>query len=359
MKNTSLFLIIMFMLMISMTSGAHAQQAITIYGRGSVVSASSSLEEGSEMKFGPKNAFNREPEKPWIAAENFDPRKGEWIKTVFIKPVNLTALRITPGYGHKKSRFNDYSRLRKFQVLLESASTAETRTYNRMLDSNPAQDIVLIFSGENKIKTFTIEIQDIYHGEKDRRAVIGEIEPIYAGTNRESATAWPVEGIISFLKATNSPSKALLYLTPTGTIIISKIIQNTNPLDPAKNIRKTNKYSLQELKKDFSYWQDLCHQINADYHFNLPGTLSYVWKDYASGETFFEMVPPETGDVMNAYTFGLKKEKLFEKPAVEEKPAKTGNEAKETKPAKISKKPVPVLKPVITGIKINQDIYTP
>jgi hypothetical protein len=327
---------------------ALAQNAIMVNEQSCIVSASSVCDEYEDMNFASARAFNMNPDEPWMAAGEFNPKKGEWLKLTFTQPVSLMALRITPGFGRTGKYYHEYSRLKRFEVILDKAGKIETRTYTRHFDSDPEKDMVLLFAGEPVVKSFKIKILEVYPGKKGSNALIGNVEPVILSKGRVVCSSWAVEEAISFLKAAGSPELAFSFVPRDESIKIDRLFRHSNPLDKAARLEKRNRYDREKLRKDWGTWEMLCRQIASDYAFNSFEAVSYIWKDPATKLTIFDFTPSDFGDVLNSYTFAMTRQKVTEK--ISRKDPKTGKTTEES---------ITILKAVVTEIKMVSDVYAP
>lgn len=340
-----------FIVMIFLSAGFSstlAQQAITIHGQGCVVTASSYCDEYEDIQFTPNKAFNGKPDRPWMSADEFEPGDEEWIKVTFTNPVKLLALRISPGFGRGGEYYYRYPRLKRFEVILDRSGKTETRTYHNYFDSSPAKDLVLLYSTQPVVKSIKLKILDVYPGETNNQAVIGNIEPVIVKGGKVFSSSWSVEEAIAFLKSTQYPEKSFAFVPRGRTMTLSRIIQNSNPIDESVNIKKAINYNRKRLREEWATWKTICFQIWKSYQFNTYESVNYLWKDESTGLVMFDMIGSINSDVINSYTLGMTRQKVTE--VVKQKDEET-NEEKEIK--------VTVLRTVLPYLKMTQDVYTP
>lgn len=352
-KNCLILVLILLALAVSTINGyAQQRQGMTVNGAAGVVSCSSYCDDYDDIKFTPGKAFNGNPNTPWMAANKFNPKEGEWIKFTFTKPVRLIALRIAPGFGHSTKRFYEYPRLKRFKVVIQKPSgggfKTEVHEYNRRLDGAPYKDVVLLYSTQPPIKSIKLLILETYKGKGKNNAVIGNIEPVLIRDGKARCSSAPLFDILTFLKTTRSATGAFSYVSSGKPIIIKKFYRNANPLDNPDVIKKSKSYTRSSLKKNWSVWKDLCRMIFADYEFNTYNSVNYFWKNRVNKKIYFDMFGSESADVMNSYQLEMSRRKVTE--TIKKKDEETDEEKEVT---------IKVIRTVVEKIRIVSDVYAP
>ncbi len=352
-RNLKVFVFVIAAIYI-LTTSAFAQErtAMTVNGAAAIISGSSFCNDYEDIKFSPEQAFNGKPDRPWMADGSFDPKKPDWIQITFTKPVGLSAMRISPGFGNTNKYFYSYSRLKKIKVVLEKSAkggvTAEARTYYRRFDGDPRKDMLLLFPSQPTVKSVRIAVLEVYPGKKSKAALIGNIEPVIVVNGKTFCSSSAVSDVLSFLRSTASANSAFNFIPAGKTIQIKKTIKNTNPLDPPSTIKRSYNLNRDQLRKQWDIWASLCSQLYYDYRFNSHEAVNYFWTDAKSGLTFFDMTGSEFSDVVNSYMFTMSRMKVTE--TVTKKDEKTKKETK----VKIT-----VMKSVINKIVSVSDVYAP
>ncbi len=341
MKRYILLIIVIALL----TQVSFSQEAITVNGVGAIVSASSFCDEYENASFTPSQAFNGDPDIHWMASGKFNPKKGEWLKITFTKPVRLYAIRISPGFG-KGDMYFKYSRWKKLQVTLNKISKKEKRLYHRYIDSDPKKDAVLLYPTAPKVKSITFKILDIYEGSKSNYALVGNIEPVFLKDGAIISSSNALSDILHFLRSSKSPSSAASFLPIGKPLIINRFIENVNPLDKSLKIVKKQKITRSNIRKIWSIWSYICYQLWYDYQFNTYQTVNYIWKE-PSQYAVFELSGSMDADSINTYTIYVNRQKTKEKIKTKDS---NGKEKEEI---------VSVIKTIIERIDIHQGIYTP
>ena len=355
MKNRNLFVflfVITAFFILWGSASAQERSAMTINGSPAIVSGSSYCDEYEDIKFNPGQAFNGRADRPWMAEGNFNPKKPDWLKVTFTKPVGLKALRIAPGFGHSSKYFYNYSRLKKFKVVLEKpvkgGAKTDVRTYYRRFDGAPYKDLVLIFPNVPTVKSIKVVPLQVYPGKKSKYALIGNIEPVLVREGKTYCSSSAVSDVLSFLRSTHSAEAAFSFIPGGKTIQIKKLIRNANPLDKSSQIKRSYNLTRGQLRQKWDVWANLCQTLYHDYTFNTYDSVNYFWTDKASKVIYFDMFGPDFSDVMNSYIFSMTRQKVTEK--IKTKDKDTGKEKEET---------ITVLKSVINKIVVVSDVYTP
>ena len=336
---TTALLILTFALFCNGT--ARAQWALVVNQQNVIITSSSYCNEYEDIKFSPDQAFNQKSDRPWMAAKNFNSKKPEWIKMTFTSPAKIAALRIVPGFGRDKY-YEDYTRLKKFQLIVNKGNKVETRTYYRFFDTEPDRDMVILFANQPKVKSITLKILDVYPGHKNKYPLVGNLEPVIVAKDRIICSSWALEEAVLFLKATRNPDSAFEYVPRRGGILLSRSVRNVNPLDDSLNINKNQRYGRQSLRDNWEVWETLCLQLSTDYLFNTYQGVSYIWKDPGSNHLMFDITPSPVADRLNYFTLEMTRQK------VTEKVKKDGKESSIT-----------VLRAVVKSIKMVSEVYTP
>jgi len=353
-RKNCMILVLILLVLVASTVNGHAQQrqGMTVNGAAGVVSCSSYCDEYEDIKFTPGKAFNGNPSTPWMAAEKFNPKEGEWIKFTFTKPVSLVALRIAPGFGHSTKRFYEYPRLKRFKIILQKPSGGgyknQIHEYIRRLDGAPYKDLVLLYSTQPRVKSIKLQILEIYKGKGKNNAVVGNIEPILIRDGKTKCSSAPLFDILTFLKSTRSASGAFSFVPSGKPIVIKKFFRNANPLDDPYTIKKSRSYTRASLKKSWNVWKDLCRMIFTDYEFSTYNSVNYFWKNRVNKKIYFDMFGSESADVMNSYQLEMSRQKVTE--TIKKKDKETDEEKKVT---------IEVIRTVVEEIRIVSDIYTP
>ncbi|MCE1246152.1 MAG: hypothetical protein LWY06_05870 [Firmicutes bacterium] len=357
---------VLFFVMLAAVAGfCQERQAITLNGSPGVASASSFCDEYQDMKFTPDQAFNGDAEKPWMAADPFNPKNPEFVKFTFAKPVGLAALRVAPGFGHSQARFYDYPRLKKFTVTLEiqvgKGIRTEKRDYYRKLDGAPQKDMVLFISNQPVVKSFTITITDVYKGKGKNNAVIGSIDPVLIRDGRMYCSSGTLTAVIDFIRSAARSENAFAFLPTKQPIEISKVMHSGNPMDPIKLTKKTAKLTRADIRKNWDMWKEICKWLYADYTFNSWDAVNYYWTDKKTGRMFIDMYGSDTADVMNGFYIEMSKQEVKEtiaaQPAEKPEKSKGKNDKKAAKKAPV--KEITVVKAVVEKLFMTTDIYTP
>ncbi len=329
-------------LMIGLFTGkASAQWALVTNEQNVIVTASSYCDEYEDINFSPDQAFNQRPDRPWMSARDFDPKKPEWIKMTFTTPARIAALRIVPGFG-RDEYYDDFARLKKFQLELDRGDRVEKRTYYRFFDSDPHRDMVILFSNNPSVKSITLRILDIYPGSKSKYPLVGNLEPVIVTSDRIISTSWALEDAISFLKSARNPDSAFDFVPRQGGMVLSRGIRNSNPLDDSLSIARNERFDRQALQSNREVWDTLCLQISTDYQFNSFQAVSYIWKDHGSGNIMFDFTPSPVADTTNYYTLALTRQRVTET---------VTRDGEETQ--------VSVLRAVVNNIRMVSEVYTP
>lgn len=351
-KNAYIFILILgIALLLTLPAQAQSRQGITVNGCAGVASCSSYCDEYEDISFTPDQAFNGNPDRPWMAGKTFNPKEGEWLKFTFKSPTPLLAIRISPGFGTTNKRFYEYPRLKKFQVVIERAVGGGTKTdvhdYIRRLDGAPYKDMVLIFSNQPSVKSFKIQIEEVYAGKSKNYALIGGIEPVVVRNGSIVCSSSALADSLAFLRSTGSAGSAFSFVPSDKPVMIKKIIRHANPMDKKEQINKARSYTRAQLKADWNTWADLCRRIYSDYEFRTYEAVNYFWANKAAGIIYLDMFGPEYSDVMNSYQFALSRRTVTE---TIKKKDESGKETTQT---------VKVLKTIVNKIFMISDVYTP
>lgn len=355
MKHSKLLIICIslccFMLLFALPAATQQMQGITVNGVGGVVSCSSFCDEYDDINFTPAQAFNGNPDRPWMAESDFNPQTGEWIQFTFTRPVGLVALRISPGFGHTEKRFYDYPRLKKFHVTINKAAEgagSETRHYYRRFDGAPYKDLILLYSTQPLVKSIRLHIDDVFPGKLKNYALIGNIEPIFMMDGQLQCSSTAVSDVLAFLHASGNPESSFAFVPSGRPITIHKIFRNANPLDPRGTIDKSDQFTREQIRQQWDVWADLSRRIFSDYQFKTYEAVNYFWTLEGGKKVFFDMFGPEHSDEMNSFQMALSRQQATEE-------VKTVDP--ETKEEKVTT--VTIMKSVVDKIMMISDIYTP
>ncbi|MFP4498732.1 MAG: NADase-type glycan-binding domain-containing protein [Vulcanimicrobiota bacterium] len=305
MKKICLVLVLIFMAV----QMGFAFEAITVNDAGIIVSASSNgVEPETSTEITPSLAFRGGSNNPWIAAMEFDPARGEWLKANFTKPAEIKGICISPAYVNKPGKFSRFSRPRSFLVSFENEGKRETLYYNNRQDEQ-GKRILLLFETPIKTKHFTFKVFSVYPGTEYKNLAVGNVEFILEGKEKQVTRFDGLLFAAEFIQECREPEKVLGDITETGKLKINKVLRNSNPLQKERVVDKAASYSLDEIKKNMGIWATLCLEIYNVYVNKSHSYPGYYVENRAQNKYGLQLNSSPEFDVIESYTIHFEKEK--------------------------------------------------